>query len=109
GSPMSAPATFIAGVYDIDPQRSIPELAVAPDWTQVQISIEGCELKLTGDEGPAHRRILDMRQGMLWREWRFTDPAGKITRIRGYRLASLADRHVLVHSAQFTPENFSGH
>lgn len=31
GSPMSAPATFIAGVYDIDPQRAIPELAVAPD------------------------------------------------------------------------------
>lgn len=109
GSPMSAPATFIAGVYDIDPQRAIPELAVAPDWTQVRIVLDGCELKLTGDEGPAHRRILDMRQGMLWREWRFTDPAGKITQIRGYRLASLADRHVLVHSVQFTPENFSGH
>lgn len=109
GSTMSAPATFIAGVYDLDLHRSVPELAIAPDWMQLRGTIEGNEIRLEGSQGEEHRRVLDMRQGVLWREWRFTDPSGRITRIRGCRLASLADRHVLVQSILLTPENYSGH
>lgn len=109
GSTMSAPATFIAGVYDFDLHRSVPEFAVAPDWVQLRGTIEGNEIRLEGSQSEEHRRILDMRQGVLWREWCFTDPSGRVTRIRGCRLASLADRHVLVQSVQFTPENYSGH
>ena len=49
-----------------------------------------------------------MRQGILWREWRHQDEAGRITRLRALRLASLADRHLLVQCMTITPENFSG-
>ena len=55
-----------------------------------------------------HRRMLDMRQGILWREWRHQDGAGRITGLRELRLASLADRHLLVQSVTLTAENYSG-
>jgi kojibiose phosphorylase len=49
-----------------------------------------------------------MRQGILWREWRHHDETGRITRVRALRLASLADRHLLVQCVTVTPENYSG-
>jgi kojibiose phosphorylase len=55
-----------------------------------------------------HRRVLDMRQGVFWREWRHRDPNGRITNLIAFRFASLADRKLLVHSVFFTPENYSG-
>ena len=55
-----------------------------------------------------HRRMLDLRQGVLWREWRQRDTSGRITRVHLLRLASLADRHVLLQSVAVTAENYSG-
>jgi trehalose/maltose hydrolase-like predicted phosphorylase len=108
GSPLSAPATFIAGVFDIDPQAgAIPELAVAPDWMQLRVSIDGNAISIETSRLLEHRRILDMRQGMFRREWRFQDASGRITNVQGLRFASLADRHALVQSILFTPENYS--
>jgi kojibiose phosphorylase len=54
-----------------------------------------------------HRRILDFRRGTFWREWRHRDSDGKITRIVAFRLASLADRHLLLHSVSLTAENYT--
>ena len=55
-----------------------------------------------------HRRMLDLRQGVLWREWRQQNSSGRITRVRFLRLASLADRHALLQSVAVTVENYSG-
>ena len=55
-----------------------------------------------------HRRLLDMRQGVLWREWRQQDPSGRITRLTYLQFASLADRHVLLQSVTVTAENYAG-
>ncbi len=55
-----------------------------------------------------HRRILDLRQGLLWREWRQQDPSGRVTRLTYLHLASLADPHVLVQSVTVTAENYAG-
>ncbi|MCL5962152.1 MAG: hypothetical protein M1358_23025, partial [Chloroflexi bacterium] len=109
GSSLSSPATFIAGVFDINPKSdAIPELAVVPDWVRLHIIVDGHELKLEEGEVLEHRRVLDLRQGILWREWRHEDLAGRVTRLRFQRLASLADRHVLLQSVLLTPENYSG-
>ncbi len=108
GSPLSAPGTFIAGVFDVPPQSDLPELARAPNWLGLCAIVDGRALRLEAGEVLEHRRVLDLRQGILWREWRQRDPAGRVTRIRGMRLASLADRHVLLESVAFTPENYSG-
>src|SRR5579872_2736855 len=40
GSPLSAPATFVAGIFEHpDTQNSVPQLMVLPDWTAVRIWI----------------------------------------------------------------------
>ena len=107
GSPLSAPATFVAGIFDSKP-GSVPELAPMTDWTRLSAVIEGQPLRLDRGHNLEHRRILDMRQGIFWREWRHQDEAGRITRLQLLRLASLADRHLLVQCVTITPENYSG-
>ena len=107
GCPLSAPATFVAGVFDAEP-GSIPHLVQIWDWSHLSVSICGQPLRLDVGRSLEHRRILDMRQAMLWRHWRHEDDAGRITRFKSLRLASLADRHLLVQSVEITPENYSG-
>jgi kojibiose phosphorylase len=106
-SALSAPATFVAGVFDTEP-GSVPALARAPEWSQLIATVNGSSLRLASSEPLEHRRALDMRQGILWRQWRHRDPAGRITSVQGMRLASLADRHLLLQSVTFTAENYSG-
>ena len=107
GSALSAPATFVTGVFDSD-LGSVPSLAPTADWTHLSATIGDQRLRLDRGRNLEHRRILDMRQGVLWREWRHQDDAGRITRLRALRLASLADRHLLVQCVEITPENYSG-
>jgi len=108
GSPLSAPATFVAGVFEA-PQRegAVPGLFPMPDWTGVQVWIEDQPLSMEEGQVLEHRRILDLQRGVLWREWRHRDPHGRITNIITLRLASLADRHLLLQSVFLTPENYS--
>lgn len=109
GTPLSAPATFVAGVFESsDKPGSVPGLFVLPDWTEIRAWIQGYPLNIEQGQILEHRRILDFRHGVLWREWRHRDPNGRITRLVAFRLASLADRHLLVQSAKLTPENYSG-
>ena len=107
GSALSAPATFVAGVFDSE-AGSVPGLAPTADWTRLSGTIDGQPLRLDRGHNLEHRRILDMRQGILWREWRHQDEADRITRLRALRLASMADRHLLVQCVTIMPENFSG-
>lgn len=106
GSPLSAPATFVAGIFDASPD-TMPALARAPDWTHLTASLNGSRVGLDASESLEHRRVLDMRQGILWRLWRHRDRAGRVSHIQGMRLASLADRHLLLQSIAITPENYS--
>src|SRR5262245_24166209 len=82
GSPVSRPQTFVAGVFNTPerPQTAeldepIPEIVVAPDWSQLRIAVEGQDLRLDQAELLGQRRVLDMRQGVLLREWRLRDSA----------------------------------
>lgn len=109
GSPLSYPASFVAGVFELDARPPlVPGFLLLPDWTGIRAWIEDHQLCMDQGQVLAHRRILDMRHGTLWREWRHRDVNGRITNIVAFRLASLADRHVLVQSVTVTPENYSG-
>ncbi len=109
GTPLSAPATFAAGVFEIEDQPyAVPGFLLLPDWTGVRAWVEGEPLSLDRGEILEHRRILDLRHGILFREWRHRNQCGRITRIASFRLASIADRHLLVQSVVITPENYSG-
>jgi kojibiose phosphorylase len=109
GSPLSAPATFIAGIFAHPPAAgAVPGFARGPDWLSLSGRVNGRDLRVTPEDTLVHRRILDLRQGLLWRVWRHEDQAGRRTRIVGLRFASLADRHLLVQLVALTPENYSG-
>jgi kojibiose phosphorylase len=108
GSALSAPATFVAGVFDCPPGSTTPELAPAPDWAHVEAAVHRLPLSLSRGRAIEHWRVLDLRQGVLWRHWRHRDDAGRITSVRGLRFASLADRHLLGQSIALTAENYGG-
>jgi trehalose/maltose hydrolase-like predicted phosphorylase len=115
GSEVSHPATFVAGIFNTPAQPQtpeleapIPEIVVAPDWSRVRITVEGQELRIGQVELLDQRRVLDLRQGILLREWRVRDSAGRITSLRSLRFASLDDRHALVQLLMLMPENYSG-
>ena len=109
GSKFSFPLTLIAGVFGIPEGDTIPELVPVPDWTHLAVGVEGRKVTLEEQGTLVHRRVLDVKQGLLWREWRYCDLAGRATHLRYLRLASLADRHVLLQSAIVSAENYSGH
>jgi trehalose/maltose hydrolase-like predicted phosphorylase len=107
GGALSTPATSVAGIFDSG-MSAVPGLARLADWSRLLVSVEGRPLRLDRGRFLAHRRILDLRQGMLWREWRHQDESGRVTSLRELRLASLADRRLLVQSVTLTPEDYSG-
>jgi beta-phosphoglucomutase family hydrolase len=107
GGAMSAPATFVAGLFDSGP-RPIPALAELPEWSHLAPIVDGAPLALRSGHILAHRRTLDMRQGVIWRDWRHQDPAGRITHFQECRLASAYDRRLLLQSVALTAQNYAG-
>src|SRR5215831_12257383 len=63
GSALSAPATFIAGVFE-HPQApgAVPQLMTLPDWTAVRIWIDNEPLSINRGQILEHRRVLDLRR-----------------------------------------------
>ena len=122
GSSVSRPATFVNGVFDAahelvaqaatTPEHQViaaptPELVKAPDWSRIRVIIEGVPLQLEKDHLLQQTRTLDMRRGVLVREWRVHDGM-RTTRLRSLRFASLDDRHLLGQFLEITPEDWSG-
>jgi trehalose/maltose hydrolase-like predicted phosphorylase len=122
GSEASDPASFISGVFDTvteevaqaaaTPEHQIiaaptPELVVAPDWSRLRITTDGEPLEIESAELLEQRRTLDMRRGVLVREWRIRSGT-RTTRLRSLRFASLDDRHVLGQVLELTAEDWSG-
>jgi kojibiose phosphorylase len=107
GGRFSRPSTLAAGVYV--PNGGLgPRLAVLPPWLHVEVTVEDQQLTLGSGRLLDHRRVLDLRQGVLWREWRQQNPSGRITRLTYLQLASLADRHLIFQSIAITAENYAG-
>jgi trehalose/maltose hydrolase-like predicted phosphorylase len=122
GSRAAASATFVAGVFDTatqevaqaaaTPDRRIiaaptAELVVAPDWSKLRVLVDGVALTVDSAEVLAHRRTLDLRRGVLVREWRLR-AGGRTVRLRSLRFASLDDRHVLGQAVEVMAEDWSG-
>jgi hypothetical protein len=107
GSRFSHPSTLVASLFVADGGFG-PRLAVLPDLSHIEVKVEEERLSLEAGRVLAHRRQLDLRQGILWREWRQEDPSGRITRLTYVQLASLADRHVLLQSVAIRAENYAG-
>ncbi|MGZ6387794.1 MAG: glycoside hydrolase family 65 protein [Ktedonobacterales bacterium] len=105
----SHPRTFVAGLFAPRGRASfhLPALTPVPDWMSIDISVDGKRLTLDPSNVEWHRRVLDMRRGVVITEWshRLANSQQAI-RLRTLRLASGAARNVTLHTTQIalTPE-----
>ncbi len=107
--PTETRTTFVHGVFD-DMPISFTELVNIPDWTNVEIFVEGERFSLDAAEGEllAYRRELDLRTGMVSRQVTWRGPGGRLLRLEWERWCSLANQHLVGLRCAVTPLNFGG-
>src|SRR3989441_8950410 len=67
GSPESNPAVYVAGVFGRLPDGAAgPVPLVGPTWTALLPRVLGIIVRLESGELLEHRRVLDLRQGILF-------------------------------------------
>jgi alpha,alpha-trehalose phosphorylase len=104
GEPHGLPGTYLNGVYE---QRPLPYGEAGfgyPEASEAVINVtNGKVIRLLVDDEPfdvrygsveEHRRVLDLRAGVLRREVEWTSPTGVRLRLASERLVSLAQRAV---------------
>ena len=100
------PGTFLRGVFDHH-DSAVIDLVKAPDWLMLAVVVNGIRLDVTSVSVVRHRRILDMREGAVFRDTVFEDSEGRRTRFETVHFASSADQHLCCLQARITPENHS--
>ncbi len=85
--------TFLAGVFDHH-DSAVTDLVNAPNWLPLRIRVNGERLGLQRSKILEHRRILDMKKGLLYRFTRFEDSQGRRTRYESLRFASFNNQHL---------------
>ncbi|GHO55203.1 glycoside hydrolase family 65 protein [Ktedonobacter robiniae] len=93
GYPRNNPATLLYGVFDHIPIAK-EELANAPDWTLIQLFLNGERFRLDRGTILDYHRSLNLRQGLLKSNILWRSPAGIEVRVTSERFASLDDEHV---------------
>lgn len=104
GDPAAEPGVFLAGVHETFPM-SYPErgygdpeigqaLVNVPDGLRVRLLVDDAPLDVRAGQVHAHRRCLDLRDGVLARDLDWTAPGGARLRVSTARLASLVERSV---------------
>ncbi len=101
------PQTFLNGVFDHN-DSSVIHLVNVPNWVPLTIIANNERLCIQNAKAIEYHRILDMKQGLLYRLARFQDPKGNITRYESIRYASFAEQHLCEIKAIVIPENYSG-
>ncbi|GHO45655.1 glycoside hydrolase family 65 protein [Ktedonospora formicarum] len=93
GYPRDNVATLLYGVFDHIPIAK-EELANAPDWTRIQLFINGERFRLDRGIILGYHRSLNIRQGTVQRSVLWISPSGVTVRVTSERFASLDDEHV---------------
>ncbi|MCC7105969.1 MAG: glycoside hydrolase family 65 protein [Chloroflexi bacterium] len=97
----SRPRTFIAGLFNVDPEGSGPPfLAPGPDWVRIAPRIDGETPSLSSEQTLSFKRTLDLRRGLLLSEWTCRGAAGPGFRLQTLRLVSLAHRGLAIQLAR---------
>lgn len=93
----SDPAAYVAGVFGTSSDGRVP--VSGPEWLRLRPRIGDDALDLDRGDTLEHRRLLDLRHGLLFRFWRQRVAANREATFHSVRFASLADRDVLVLEA----------
>lgn len=89
------PGTFFAGVFDKGNAQT-PELVNAPNPIFLRLYVNEKLLEPLGTTTLENRRILDMQQGLFYRETIFLDDQNRRLRVSSLRFASFVDTHLMV-------------
>ncbi len=105
-------STLVHGIYDHAPEMLVPELANAPNWLPIVITIDGTSFYMEMESGDfmrppqglvmGYERTLDLKRAVLHREVLFRAASGSIVRLVFDRFASLHNIHVLAQRVQIT-------
>jgi alpha,alpha-trehalase len=113
--PVHYPGTYIAGCYDRLPSivdgRSLEheDLVNAPNWLPLTFRRPGgAWFDLEDVEILSYRQELDLRRGVLLRDLRVRDGAGRTTRVQSVRLVHMGLPHLAALQTSITPEDWSG-
>lgn len=93
GYPRDTVATLLFGIFDSVPIAK-EELANVPDWTPIQLFVNGERFRLDRGKILDYQRILDMQLGIVRRTVSWESPQGVRIRVISERFASLDDEHV---------------
>src|SRR2546423_2306569 len=112
GRPAMSPGTYVNGFHETWPIVHAEEahalarvgqtLITVPDSTIFKLYVDDEPLFLANARLQDYRRILDMRNGMLTREFVWALASGKHVRIRSSRLVSLEHRHLVAMTYEVT-------
>ncbi len=113
--PAHYPGTYLAGCYNRLPSvidgRTLEheDLVNAPNWLPLTFRSPGDPwLSLQILEVLSYRQELDLRRGVLVRDMRVRDSAGRTTRVQSVRLVHMATPHLAALETTITPEDWSG-
>ena len=112
GRPALSPGTFINGFHETWPivhaeeahalARKGQTIVNAPDVTIIKLYVDDEPLFVPTARVRGYARVLDMRAGILSREFVWSTAAGKHVRIRSGRIVSLEHRHVMAMTYEVT-------
>lgn len=100
------PGTFIAGIFDKDTAQ-VTELVNLPNPVGLRIYINREYLNPLKCEVLEFKRVLDLKQGLLFRKLRLKDEKGRITSIEGFRFVSMKNKNLIVQKYNVVCENYS--
>jgi Trehalose and maltose hydrolases (possible phosphorylases) len=106
GYPHATPATLLYGVFDAIPTGK-EELANIPDWTGIQLFVNGERFRLDQGKILSYERVLDLKTATLVRTVRWESPSGVRLHVVSERFASLADEHTGIIRYSVTVEQNS--
>ncbi len=109
------PGTYLAGGYN-RAKTEVSEKIIEnedfvnfPNWLGLTFRPEGGEwLNLQSQKVLDYQQTLDMKCGILKREFQVEDDKGRRTAITSRRIVSMRDKHIAGLEWSFTPENWSG-
>ncbi len=96
------PLTLVHGLWD-DVPIVYTELVNAPDWTALDVFVNGERLRLDAGEVLAYRRELDMRHGVLRRYVRWRSMRGDVVDVRWERFAAWDNPHLVAQRTWVAP------
>lgn len=113
GEPHGLPGTYLNGVHELHPLPYAEAGYGYPESGQTAINVtNGKVMRLLVNDEPfdvrygklrSHRRVLDLRAGVLRRECEWTSPAGCTVRVTSTRLVSFTQRAVAAVAYEVEP------